>query len=267
LPYVEAESASLYYEVHGDGPGLVLAHGGDGNTLTWWQQVPYFSREYRVVTFDSRGMGRSACTHEAPRLFGDDLRRVLDAASLERAALVAHSRGGYGALPFALEHPERVSCLVLSGSPAGVTLDGHERTARRLWDKVMRGLAPSEIYLGERFKRDRPELSFLFDRICDLNPPARSGWRTLPMEDRLAQQFLVEPDRLADFSTPTLMIASEEDPSYFLPDIRELVDLLGAELVVMPGVGHPGYFEEPEAFNAIVRDYLRAQGWGATTSS
>ena len=59
MPRVERPNAAIYYEVCGEGPPLVFAHGAGGNTLVWWQQVPYFAARYRVVTFDHRGFGRS----------------------------------------------------------------------------------------------------------------------------------------------------------------------------------------------------------------
>src|SRR3989304_5741895 len=71
--------AQLYYEEHGTGFPLVLAHGAGGNHLSWWQQVPAFSREYRCITFDHRGWGLSLDGQEpGPAAFVDDLRGLLD---------------------------------------------------------------------------------------------------------------------------------------------------------------------------------------------
>ena len=66
MPFVKSRGAEIYYEVHGEGPVLVFAHGMGGNHLSWWQQVPEFvGRGYRVVTFDHRGFGRSTCPPES----------------------------------------------------------------------------------------------------------------------------------------------------------------------------------------------------------
>ena len=74
----------LYYEVHGEGPALVLAHGAGGNHLSWWQQVPVLAQSYRCVTFDHRGFGLSREQPGGPgaRAFVEDLR----AASSSRAS-------------------------------------------------------------------------------------------------------------------------------------------------------------------------------------
>ena len=101
MPLVTNGDAEIYYEVHGEGPVLVFAHGMGGNHLSWWQQVPDFElRGYRAVTFDHRGFGRSRCPpeHFHPRHFPDDLFAILDALEVERAALVCQSMGGWTGL-------------------------------------------------------------------------------------------------------------------------------------------------------------------------
>jgi len=59
VPFFARDGADLYYEVHGDGPPLVLAHGAGGNHTSWWQQVPHFRERRRCVTFAHRGFAPS----------------------------------------------------------------------------------------------------------------------------------------------------------------------------------------------------------------
>src|SRR5262245_66652563 len=49
----------FYYEVHGEGPAVVLAHGAGGTHMSWWQQVPALSQHYKVITIDHRTFGFS----------------------------------------------------------------------------------------------------------------------------------------------------------------------------------------------------------------
>ena len=49
MPKAQVNGIAVYYEVHGDGPAVVFAHGAGGNHLSWWQQVPVFARQYRCV--------------------------------------------------------------------------------------------------------------------------------------------------------------------------------------------------------------------------
>ena len=56
--FVKRPDADIYYEVTGSGPALVFAHGGGGNYLSWWQQIPYFSSRFTCVTFSHRTFAR-----------------------------------------------------------------------------------------------------------------------------------------------------------------------------------------------------------------
>ncbi len=57
LESVSLGEFELYYEVHGEGPPVVFAHGAGGTHLSWWQQIPVLSEHFRCVTFDHRGFG------------------------------------------------------------------------------------------------------------------------------------------------------------------------------------------------------------------
>ena len=54
MPTIRRDGVQLYYEVHGEGYPLVFIHGGGGNTMAFYQQVPYFRRNYKVITVDLR---------------------------------------------------------------------------------------------------------------------------------------------------------------------------------------------------------------------
>jgi alpha-beta hydrolase superfamily lysophospholipase len=74
MPFVSSSGARLYYEAHGAGPAIVFGHGLSAHTLFFYQQVPYFARSYRVIVFDHRGFGRSACRGKvSPEYFVEDL--------------------------------------------------------------------------------------------------------------------------------------------------------------------------------------------------
>jgi len=115
--FVETEGARLYVEEAGDGQAVVFLHPGLWDGRSWNEQFGLFSRTYRVLRFDFRGYGRSSRPEPGQSYSHvDDLAAVMDAASVERAALVGCSMGGSTAIDFALEHPSRLSALVLAAS-------------------------------------------------------------------------------------------------------------------------------------------------------
>ncbi|MBI3756668.1 MAG: alpha/beta hydrolase [Deltaproteobacteria bacterium] len=80
MAFVETNGITLYYEVHGQGPVVVLAHPGDGNHLSWWQQVPTFARAYTCITFDHRSHGATRDLPDDPgaAAYAQDLAGLLD---------------------------------------------------------------------------------------------------------------------------------------------------------------------------------------------
>jgi 3-oxoadipate enol-lactonase len=149
MPFFARDGAELYYEVHGDGPPLVLAHGAGGNHMSWWQQVPHFRARYRCVTFAHRGFAPSTDRQDGPgrEAFVDDLAALVDHLGLDEVRLVAQSMGGWSCLGYALRRPDRVRALVMASTTGGVgALISDEEMARRRAGKPTRpSIAPERL--------------------------------------------------------------------------------------------------------------------------
>lgn len=95
-------------------PVVVLEAGLSGSRVNWAQVIDELAPETCVLTYDRAGYGRSDATKPAPDQAVDDLRAVLDDASVvEPIVLAGHSWGGVIARLFTAAHPERVAALVL----------------------------------------------------------------------------------------------------------------------------------------------------------
>src|ERR1700755_30698 len=139
----------LYWESTGAGPPVLLVMGLGLSGGAWWRTVDTLSRQFRVITFDNRGVGRSrgltpAYTTEA---LADDAVAVLDSLEIAEANVYGLSLGGMVAQQLALRHPRRVRSLVL-----GATTPGGRR-AQLADDEVMaffrdRGHIPREEAAG-----------------------------------------------------------------------------------------------------------------------
>ncbi len=124
--YARSGEVHVAYQVHGTGKlDLVLVPGHISNLEAQWEE-PGFAHLLRrlgsftrLILFDKRGTGLSDPVPELPNLEPcDDVRAVMDAAGVERAALLGVSEGGPIATLFAATHPERVRALVLYGTYA-----------------------------------------------------------------------------------------------------------------------------------------------------
>lgn len=119
MPILDVAGTPIRYEVHGDGPPLVLLHAISAGMGMWRAQLRRFARTHRVVVLDARGVGESGVLGPVtgPRAvrarFADDLAALLDHLGIDRACVVGVSFGGVVAQAFAERHPGRVAGLVL----------------------------------------------------------------------------------------------------------------------------------------------------------
>src|SRR4029453_972500 len=112
---------SVWYDIHGEGPPVVLIHAGIADSRMWEPELQSFASSHTVVRVDLPGFGRSPIESNVVSYRGA-ISEALDAAGINRAALVGTSFGGRTVLEFAVEFPERVSALGLVGSG----IDDHE---------------------------------------------------------------------------------------------------------------------------------------------
>src|SRR3954447_24635628 len=105
---------ALHWESAGDGEPVLLVAGLALPGSSWWRTVPRLARRFRVLTYDHRGVGRSAGSARfSTASMAADAVAVLDAAGVERAHVYGTSLGGLVAQHVALRYPQRVRSLVL----------------------------------------------------------------------------------------------------------------------------------------------------------
>ena len=258
--FAEVNGARLAYDITGTGPAVVLLHGHILDRRQWDGQIADFAKHYRVVRYDARGFGQST---DPGDVFShhDDLRGLLAALGIDRAALIGCSGGGAACIDFALTYPAMTDALVLVGSalsgfpfpndPPPLLLQIHEAMARNDLNAA--------VEYGLQLWTDGPR------RPEDVNPAVRERTRQImtelwSREQMPAESRPVEPpgaERLAEISVPTLAIVGSADNSF----IHRIADLVaaqapGARKVVIDDAGHHPNMEHPQEFNALVLEFL-----------
>lgn len=253
MPIAKINGIDFYYELHGEGPAIVFAHGGAGNHLVWWQQVPVFSRSYKCVTIDHRGFGMSRDVRDGPgsAAYVEDARCLLDHLGIDKAMMVGQSMGGITALGFATTYPLRTNALVLTSTTGGNNIAEIA--------EIISGNLPMDQgdagrkALGSDFVASQPAKAFLYHQMAALNREAPHKIPPIPA-------FPVEV--LNEYRIPTLLAVGEEDailnsPSAMLRAMEVMAQHVPhARLVKFPKAGHSVYFEQPDRFNQALAEFL-----------
>ncbi|MDR3513376.1 MAG: alpha/beta hydrolase [Caulobacteraceae bacterium] len=250
MPYVASGRSQLYYEVYGEGPPVILAHGVGGNHASWFNQVPTLSRRYQTIVIDHRAFGNAEDVEGVGRsAYVDDLARLLDALQLERAFLVGQSMGGGTCAAFTCRWPERVKGLVHADSLAGVRLPSPYDERLRKVNTETFGLSQAERVLGPVIRERDPEHTFLYLQIASFN--------SVTLKTVKGQPEPWTPADLAVTGVPVMFVVGEDDiicPPDLVRAMHEMTP--GSRLEVIPGAGHSAYFEAHQDFNRRVLDFL-----------
>jgi 3-oxoadipate enol-lactonase len=257
---------NIHFEVTGQGPPLIFAHGLGGNQMSWWQQVAHFSPNYTCVTFAHRGFAPSDPVKDGgpnPENYAGDLSAIIEDLGFRDVFLVGQSMGGWTVLEYAYAHANRVRALVLSSTSGtidrrsadpsgGADYDAWQSDAEAKAQAGLRdGIHPA---MGRAAAEKSPALHLLYKHIDDMAAGTLDKERVRAGLRRTAQRTVED---FAEFRVPTLLIAGGQDivfPPFLAPAIA--AKLPSASAKVIPDSGHSPYFEDAATFNRLVEDFL-----------
>lgn len=258
--FAPVNGTRLYYEAEGEGPALILLHGGQLDSRIWDRQVAAYAGRFRVLRYDARGFGGSVPTGE-PYEDAEDLAALMDYAGIPGAHLVGLSLGGRIAINFALKHPRRVLSLTL----AGPGLDGFQmadpdpngtQKIMAVYDAANKGDLDqaSELWLRTPIMAPAMEMPGLQARLRLMARENAHVWLRNPALQKVEE---TAARRLPEITAPTLVILGDRD----VPVIRSIAEKIAAEVpgarkVVIQGAGHMVNMERPEAFDEAVLGFL-----------
>jgi pimeloyl-ACP methyl ester carboxylesterase len=252
MPLLAVNGTELYYESHGSGPVMVLAHGVGGNHAIWFNQIAWFAKTHRVITFDHRGFGNSTDPEQKGRsAYTDDLAALLSHLEVDSSVLVGQSMGGGTCVGYARLFPQRVRALVLADTLHGLQLP--ERVARIMQQakSATEGLGQIERVLGARTRQADPARAELYRQINSFNATNRHSITG-------AYPYMLTPAELGALGVPVLFIAGEEDVLFPVTAIKAVQEqVAGSEWTEVTSAGHSAFYEQPEQFNRDVADFLR----------
>ena len=272
---VERDGVHLWYATWGEeGPWIAFAPIYQiVHSQVLKAVVPYLSRHFRVVTMDARGNGRSDRPERAEAYSFDhyyaDFLAVLDAAGVDRTAVIGISATAMTALRLAAEHPERVTHVIVAGGFADMRVTGEKMAAHVRAERAqMQEDWPAHVH--DFFTTILPEphstkqfedgVRYAWSSSGETVGRARDGWVGNHVTD-LARNV----------RCPTLVIHGDDDRRVSHARGKMIQELVpGARMLTIEGGGHVTAARDPVIFNHAVRDFVagtpRAQKWARAMS-
>ena len=268
MTHIPINGVNLHVEDTGSGEPIIFVHEFGGDTRSWQPQVEHFASRYRCITFNARGYPPSGVP-EDETLYGqqiatNDLKGVLDALDIERAFVVGLSMGAYTGLMFAMQHPERVRCLVFASGGSGAFPDTRQQflaDSNALADKMLQAdsvevsgisAGPSRVQLQNKNHKVWEQFAAHFSEHS-----AVGSAYTLRHVQAERPSLYDLTDDLHAMTTPTLLLVGDEDESCLDVNLYLKRTMPYSGLSILPKSGHLLNLEEPERFNAQLDEFFQ----------
>jgi pimeloyl-ACP methyl ester carboxylesterase len=266
MPTAQVNGVNLYYEITGDGFPLVFSHEFAGDYRSWEPQVRFFSRRYKVITYNHRGYPPSEVPTDplaySQDIFVEDIYQLLVYLNISKAHIAGLSMGANVILNFSLKHPEVCASLVVAGCGTGSTnreqfKQDAQVMVERLQKEGMEGvvdlitLGPSRIRLRKKDLRGWQEF-----REQLLGHSALGSVFTFAGVQLKRPTIFELEARLRELQVPVLLLIGDGDEPCLDPTIFMKRHIPRAGLVTFPQSGHAINLEEPDLFNRVMLDFL-----------
>jgi pimeloyl-ACP methyl ester carboxylesterase len=261
MPEMLTRGVSVEYDIHGDGPSLLLIGGLGFGRWSWFKQVPALSDHFRTITFDIRG--EQSLVHGVADLTAEVV-TLLDHLGTEKAHILGTSLGGFVAQELALERPDLVDRLVLVctsyGSRAPVTMSPQALGRMLGWGALgpesatRRGL---ETATSDAYRYENPEEFDLIVRWRQADSPSLATYYQQAMA---GARFDASRD-IGNIASPTLVIHGADDR--YVPVANAVVlakAIPDAKLRIFEDAGHLVFIERAEEVNEEIVSFLEARG-------
>jgi 3-oxoadipate enol-lactonase len=257
MPKATINGNEVRYTVTGSGPWVTLSHSLACRLEMWEEEIRHLSKRFTVLAYDTRGHGESGAPARPYTLdeIADDVKGLYDHLGIAQSHWIGLSMGGVFGLAAALKYPGIFASMVLADTSSRLSDEGIAAFKDRV-SKVRAGTMEAMVdptlrrWFKDSFRAKEPGL---MKRVAE--------WiRTTPLEGYCGTSAAIPTidvtHRLGEITCPVLVLVGADDiamPVAFSEILAK--NIPNAELVVIPDAGHLSNLEQPEAFNAALKQF------------
>ncbi len=222
--YATVNGIQLYYEIYGEGQPLLLLHGNGGSIHGRANEIPIFSKKYKVIAVDSRCHGKSGCNVADLNyeMMAADINDLLDHLKIDSCLIWGQSDGGILGLIMAFQYPDKVKKLITTG--ANIQAD---TTA----------IFPQLVSLINMYPMIKDTMQQKQFRLMAFHPN-------------------ISFEKLKAIKAPVLIMGGDRDAVKTEHTVKIYQAIPNAQLCIVPGSTHFFAIEKPGLFMEIVADFF-----------
>jgi pimeloyl-ACP methyl ester carboxylesterase len=265
MQHIAVSNGTIGVLAQGKGAPILFVHGFPLNHAMWQSQIDAFGRKYRVIAPDLRGFGESSVTSGTVTMeaLADDMHTLLHAVFVDQPVILCGlSMGGYVAWQFFRKYRAQLKALILCDTRAAADAPAAIAGRLKLAEEVLTHgpQAALETMLPRLFSpgtaERHPEVLADVRAMILRNSPAGLAAALRGLAER--------PDcteMLSKIDVPTLVVCGQEDQITPVGEMKAMAQAIrGAQFVEIPNAGHLAPLENPDAVNAAISRFLKAQG-------
>lgn len=261
MEFKTSDGVNIYYEDEGSGVPLIFLNGLWGDTSSWKNQVSVLKDEYRCISVDHRGIGKSDkwVGEYSYKLYARDIYELLQELKIKKCHILGVCHGGMVATAFAKEYSEKLISIVINGTQ--IKKSHRQKTIYEGWKNILNTAGFEVLYRAMIIPSIMSE-RYILENIDRIDGIVEATNKRIKKESAVkmieaARDYGYENDEIENINVPALIMAGEEDlfsPPYLIEEIQSRWK--GSDYYLFKDTGHFPQRESTEEYNNVVRKHL-----------